>query len=87
MRKNGPRVAKKCRGRKWEPRETAQKKNKGRESRKQERKLRGIREQQEARDTIMAWLKKGEKNGGGRRVPWHGMGNEGWSRYREDQRW
>ena len=67
---------------------TARQKNKGRESRRQERKLQGIREQQEAWDTNVAWLKKAEvrktAEDGCHGVEWK---SKKWSGYREDQRW
>jgi len=59
---NGPRVEKKCHWIKGAEGNGAEEKNKGPENelRRRERKLRGIREQQEARDTNVAWLKKAE---------------------------
>jgi len=59
---NGPRVVKKCHGIKGAEGNGMEEKNKGPENelRRRERKLRGIREQQAARDTNVAWLKKAE---------------------------
>ena len=66
------------------------KKTKGRVSRKWERKLRGIREQQEARDTNVAWLKKAEvrktAEDGCRGAEWETRGGPDTGRTR-DGRW